>query len=205
MKLRTLLVLILIILMVFIIYIFTKDNQIYYVNFIDTEISDKTYNEYLKEEINNNKKLEYYQSYYKNDYRITDLIRDIKDNIKIEEKNIQNLLIKADVLTIMIGNNELKYKISNTNMNDLFDYSDSLLKDCDELLEILRKYCKEKIFVIGLSNDSGSEYDKLYNYINIRLEDLCKKYNIEFIGDSEQFNGSKNVKIYKKIEKNIDM
>ena len=140
MKLRTFLALIIIILLVFIIYIFTKDNKIYYVNFMDTKISEKTYNEYLKEEISLNKKLEFYKTYYKDDYRITDFIRDITDNIKIDDKNIQNLLIKADILTIMIGNNELTYKISTTNMNDLFDYSDSLLKDCEELLKILRKY-----------------------------------------------------------------
>lgn len=205
MKFKTFLVLIFISFITFMIYFITKDKKIYYVNFMDTKIESKLYNDYLKEDIESKDKLEFYQSYYKDDYRTTDLIRDIENNIKIEEKNIQNLLIKADILTVMIGNNELKYKIDNTKIHELFDYSDSLLSDIEDLFELLRKFCKEKIIFIGFSNTSSNEYDELYSYINLKLEDLCKEYDIIFIDSNNTFDEQENVNIYKKIIKNVDI
>lgn len=203
MKFKTFISLIMIILVIFMIYIFTRDNKIYYVNFMDTNIEDKMYMDYLKEEIESKNKLEYYDSYYTKDYRTTDFIRDINDNIKINNKNIQNLLIKADIITIMIGNNELRYKIKRTEMTELYDYSDSLLNDIENLFKLIRKYCKEKIFFIGFYNDDSEEYDELYSYINLKLEDLCNEYNIVFIDSNSTFDNIQNINIYKKISKNI--
>lgn len=205
MKFKTFISLIIIVLAIFIIYIFTRDNKIYYINFMDTNIEDKMYMDYLKEEIEAKGKLEYYDSYYTRDYRTTDFIRDINDNIKINNKNIQNLLIKADVITIMIGNNELHYKIKQTEMIELYDYSDSLLNDIENLFKLIRKYCKEKIFFIGFYNDDSEEYDELYSYINLKLEDLCNEYNIVFIDSNNVFDNNQNINIYKKISKNVSM
>ena len=148
MKYRILISLILIIFLVFIIYISNIDNKIYYFNLIDNKYEFKTYNELLQSDIND---LERYVNYESdNQYRITDLIRDINDNIKITDKTIQNILIKADITTIRIGNNELNYKISNINMNELFDYFDELLEDLEKLIKLIRKYSKEKIALIGI-------------------------------------------------------
>lgn len=205
MKFKTFISLIIIVLAIFIIYIFTRDNKIYYINFMDTNIEDKMYMDYLKEEIEAKGKLEYYDSYYTRDYRTTDFIRDINDNIKINNKNIQNLLIKADVITIMIGNNELHYKIKQTEMIELYDYSDSLLNDIENLFKLIRKYCKEKIFFIGFYNDDSEKYDELYSYINLKLEDLCNEYNIVFIDSNNVFDNNQNINIYKKISKNVSM
>lgn len=205
MKFKTFISLIIIVLAIFIIYIFTRDNKIYYINFMDTNIEDKMYMDYLKEEIEAKGKLEYYDSYYTRDYRTTDFIRDINDNIKINNKNIQNLLIKADVITIMIGNNELHYKIKQTEMIELYDYSDSLLNDIENLFKLIRKYCKEKIFFIGFYNDDSEEYDELYSYINLKLEDLCNEYNIVFIDSNNVFDNNQNINIYKKISKNVSI
>ena len=63
----------------------------------------------------------------------------------------------------------------------------------------------KKIFFIGFSNSKGEEYDELYSYINLKLEDLCKDYDILFISSDNSFDSNENVKIYKKISKNIDI
>ncbi len=200
MKYRILISLILIIFLVFIIYISNIDNKIYYFNVIDNKYEFETYNELLQSDIND---LERYVNYESdNQYRITDLIRDINDNIKINDKTIQNILIKADITTIRIGNNELNYKISNTNMNELFDYSDELLEDLEKLIKLIRKYSKEKIALIGYFNNN-EYYTELYSYINVRAKDICDKYNIIFIETNNQFNIDENVNIYEKIKKKL--
>lgn len=200
MKCKVIISLFLIVLLVFLIYISNIDNKTYYFNIMDNTYDYDTYNEILKNKINNLEKYVNYET--NNQYRITDLIRDIKDNKKIDGKNIQNILIKADVITIKIGSNDLNYKISNNNMNELFDYCDELLADLEDLFILIRKYSKEKIFVVGyfINNDY---YSELINYINIRTEDLCKTYDLIFISVDNEFTAVENVNIYTKISKKL--
>lgn len=106
-----------------------------------------------------------------NDYRLMDLINDISDNKIItynnKEYRIQNLLIKADKIIISIGSNDIK---SN------YDYLDSLLSDIENLFILIRKYSKEKIYIIGYKENN--EYTK---YLNSKLKSISKRYNIEVI------------------------
>lgn len=198
MKIKFLISLIVIVFSIFIIYIFNIDREIYYFNIIDKEYEFKTYNEFVKENIHNLEK--YVNMENKNDYRITDLIRDIQDNIKVEEKNIQNILIKADMITIMIGNSELNYKLKNTNVNEVYDYIDEFLRDMKNLMELTREYSKETIYFIGFY-DKDEYLAEFYAYINVRMKDLCEYYSIEYIEIKGEFNEELNVNISKKILK----
>ncbi len=164
----------LIFLIVFLIYNFNKDKEIYYFNIMDKE---NNYPNLIKKEI---PKLEKYINYQKTDLRVTDLIRDINDNIVINNKNIQNILIKADLITLSIGNNEIEYKIKNTKVTDLYNYVDEVASDIEELLKLIRIYSKEKIYLIGINIDN-EYYKELIDYLNIKLEDICDSYNVEFI------------------------
>ncbi|MBD9085708.1 hypothetical protein EGP64_03460, partial [bacterium] len=143
MKLKTIITLIIIIFLVFIIYCFNLDKKIYYVNISDLEFKKVTsYNELLSQRLEKDNRLEkYINNFTDKDYRVTDLIRDIETNktIKIKEKEqtIQNALIKSDILTIKMGDNELNYKIDNSEINELFEYSDTLLSDLQQLFELL--------------------------------------------------------------------
>ena len=139
-------------------------------------------------------------NYKINDMRITDLIRDIKDNKKINNKRIQNILVKANLLTLYIGNNEILYKIKNTKVIDLYNYIDEVLKDLEELIKLLRFYSKEEIYLIGFYIDN-EYYSELLNYLNVRIEDICNTYNINYIKQNSLFNAETNVNIYKKIKK----
>ena len=180
MKIKTILFLIIMTLFIFLIYITNKDNEIYYIN-IDSTNSNK-YNEIIKNNYKKNKKLEkYINNFSKEDYRTTDLIRDIKDNKKVNKIAIQNALIKSDVLTLNIGINDINYKIGNTSKEELYNYTDQILIDIDELLKLIRSYSKEKIYYIGIKNNKGISYNDYFEYTNIRLKYICDEYNIYFI------------------------
>jgi len=198
MKIKVFLSLIIIILVVFFIYIFNFKEDKYYFNIMDKNYDYKTYNGMIKDKLD----LKTYVNYVENDYRVTDLIRDIKDNKLIDNKKMQNILIKANIITLMMGNNELNYKIKNIDMTELFEYSNSLLEDIDILFNLMRKYCKEKIFFIGFYN-SDDYYEEIYRYMNLRIKDICEHYDIVYIERKDIFNNKENTNIYKKIVSNI--
>lgn len=180
MKIKTILFLIIMTLLIFLIYLTNKDNEIYYVNIDSTNINK--YNEIIKINYQKNKKLEkYINDFSKEDYRTTDLIRDIKDNKKVNKIAIQNALIKSDILTLNIGINDINYKIGNTSKEELYNYTDQILIDIDELLKLIRSYSKEKIYYIGLKNNKGISYNDYFEYTNKRLKSICDEYNIDFI------------------------
>lgn len=197
MKVKVVLALFLIVVLIFLIYTFNIKNDIFYFNVMDKKYDYDTYNVLLNENLDNVQK---YISYEQDDYRVTDLIRDINDNIIVNNRKIQNILIKADIITLMIGNNELNYKIKNIDMTELFEYSNSLLEDLDDLFKLIRKYSKEKIFFIGFYN-SNEYYEELYRYLNLRIKDMCDSYNIVYIDRLMDFSSEENVNIYKKIIK----
>ena len=180
MKIKTILFLIIMTLFIFIIYLTNKDNEIYYVNIDST--NNNNYNKIIKNNYQKKKKLEkYINDFSKEDYRTTDLIRDIKDNIKLNKITIQNALIKSDILTLNIGINDINYKIDNTNKEELYNYTDQILVDIEELLKLIRSYSKEKIYYIGIKNNKGISYNDYFEYTNKRLKSICDEYNIYFI------------------------
>lgn len=195
MKIKTILFLIIVSLLIFLIYLTNKDQEIYYVN-IDATNGNK-YNEIIKKHYLEKKKLEQYvNEFSKKDYRTTDLIRDIKDNKKINEKTIQNVLIKSDILVLNIGINDINYKIGNTNKEELYNYTDQVLLDIEELLKLVRTYSKEKIYFIGFKNNKGLSYNEYFSYTNKRLKSICAEYNIYFIDIDKEENIDNNVTKY---------
>ena len=176
---RTIIISILVILSIFLIYITNLDRKVYY---LDLSIKDN-YSKDIKKKLSN--KLEKFVSgYTKKEYRTTDLLNDIIDNKKMRVKNkniaIKNALIKADLITLRIGDNDIKYKVL-TNSDDLYDYADSMIDDIEKLIEIVREYSKEKIIYIGLENTYGYKYKKIIDYINSKIKEICDDYKICFV------------------------
>ncbi len=129
--------------------------------------------------------LKKYKNFSKNvDYRIVDLISDINNNEKItynnKEYTYQNLLIKSDKLVFSIGINDLIY-IKNVNINK-YEYIDNLLVDLEDLFKLIRKYNKEQIYFVNYYNILE---DKYIIYLNKRIEDIVKDYNINIIDISK--------------------
>lgn len=184
MKLKKIFAIAVLLLVVFLIYLTTMDKKIYYL-----ALGDSISLEYPKQIANYLEKkdlLEQYRfEFIKDDMRITDLIRDIKDNKKItvvnKEQTMKNALIKSDLITLSIGNEELFYKIRTEKPDILYDYIDDMMKDMEQLFKLLKEYCKEDIFVLGYVNPFSSNMNSYIEYANKKLETLEKKYDISYV------------------------
>ena len=97
-------------------------------------------------------------NYNYNDIRIDDIIRDINNNIRIRNRSIQNLIIKSNSIYIDLNNLYLN-KNSFGDINKFFD--------------VIRKFSKEKVFVILRSDNDIMSKD-----INIWIFKISKKYDI---------------------------
>lgn len=197
MKLKIALFFSIVILSVFLIYLTLLDKSISYLALGDfltvgvTAETPKNYSfadyvyEYLEEK---NVVDEYIKDFADNTYRTTDLIRDIKDNKQIEIdgkiRTLKNALIKADLLTVTVGTNDVISIMSSENSNsNFYDYLDSILVDMEELFGLLRQYCKEDIIVIGYYNPyfGNKKYDSAFSYMNTKVNYLSQKYNIRYV------------------------
>ena len=176
---------ILVFIVVFLIYFFNINKKTYYLSlgdYLSYGINNKTLvdNSYSINIKNYYKKnLGNYVNYSSiDDYRVMDLINDINYNKEIIYNNknykIQNLLIKANLITISIGMNDLIYT---PNLN--YDYVDNLIKDVEDLFVLIRKYNKDKIYYLGFYNIINNT--DIIEYINEKVEKICNKNRITFI------------------------
>lgn len=189
---KKILLILVVVLTVFLIYLFNIDNKIYYlsINSYTNNEDNSDYSERVENYLLSNNKLEIsINDFSKDNYLISDLINDIKNNKKIKVNNkkttLKNSLIKADLFTLFIGMNELNNNIllSNNSLKK-YTYVDNIIVELDTLLSLVREYCKEDIFIIGVYYPN-IEYDKdlvdLYSYYNDSYKQLANKYNIKYI------------------------
>ena len=196
-----------IILAVFIIYLTTIDKKIYFLALGD-EIAlgitrnhyEKSYTEYIKEYLQEKKILETYVEDYKTQgYRITDIINDINNNKEIEEtkKTIKNALIKADLVTISIGTNDIVSKIDQINKMNKIDYNklkkniETINNDLDKMLKLIREYCKEDIILVGIYiNTEDEEINGLIKTTNEKFKQISEKHNVKYIDQYEKLSSN---------------
>ena len=107
---------------------------------------------------------------------------------KNKKKTIQNAIIKADIITIWVGMNEINYKINNTNINELYDYCDTILIDLEELFLMMRKLSKEKIVFINFYNPGDDKYNEVINYLNSKMNSIALEYKIDILDVSHLIN-----------------
>lgn len=148
-------------------------------NSYNIESYDNYYKDYLKN------KYEDYIVYGSKNYRIGELIRDIENNKIINNRTIQNILIKSDLVIIEIGIDEIYMAL---NVSNKYEYLDGMVSDMEKLLNLIRKYCKEKIVLVGYYNPSKEENQKYIDYINDKYYEISEKYKIKFINVSELNN-----------------
>lgn len=148
-----------------------------------------SYDEYVKEYLINEKKYEDYIIYGKSNYKIGELQRDIKNNIDINDRHIQNILIKADLIILEIGIDDLKNILSNNN-NYIYEYLDGIGRNMEELVKLIRSYCKEKILLVGYYNlNLNNNNEEYINYINNIYKSISNKYDIYYL-DVDFLNSS---------------
>ena len=209
MKLKTALVLALTLFIVFVIYLSHIDKKVYYVALGDYQALGLTnegiitygYTDYLKDSLKKENKLEtYIIGYAKNNARITDIIHDIEQNKKIQindkTQTLKNALIKADLVTLSVGMNDLFYKIGvnpdlqTLNYNEVYYHVDEMMEDLEQLFELLREYCKEDIIMTGfyiLIDISNEKLNEILVYVNTRLEETADMYQISIVSINSFF------------------
>lgn len=171
--------------LVFLIYFFNINEKIYYVSlgdFLSYGINnfnkiENSYSENIKKYYESN--LENYVNYsLVDDYRVVDLINDINYNKEIIYKNkkykLQNLLIKANYMTLSIGMNDLIYK-----KNLTYNYVDQLLIEIDNLFKLIRKYNKDTINFLSFYNSINNI--EIIEYSNKRIKKICERNDINYI------------------------
>ncbi len=122
---------------------------------------------------NSNNLMSYNTSFLDKNYRITDIVNDIKFKKEIDNKTILNYIIKADYITLNIGYNDFKSILDDEN---LYENIDKTILDLDELFTLIRQYSKEDIQFLKVQIDP-----KVDSYIESQIKKLCNKHNIEYI------------------------
>lgn len=211
---KKILILGVIILSIFLIYLTTIDKKVYYLALGD-QISlgmtkegyyEKSYTEYIKEHLEEKNKLEIYiNDFQTQGYHITDIINDINNNKEIEEskKTIKNTLIKADLITLSIGNNDIVSKIDDITKLTKIDYNklykniNQITNDLETLLKMLREYCKEDIILVGIYIYTDNEkLSEIISYANEKFKEISEKYDITYIDQYEIITSTKELNIY---------
>lgn len=171
---------------------------------------EESYGDYIQEYLKDKEVLEFYtKDFSKSGYRSIDLLNDLKENkeIKVNGKNItiKNALIKADLVTVSIGANDLFYKLNIGNefdmneFDDIYTYVDETILDVDKLLYELRKSCKEQIMVFGFYNPFTNFSTSLANtvepvilYANTKMENIVRKYDMTYVDIHDTFLSNDN-------------
>lgn len=185
---------------ILIIYLITVDRKVYYVALGDDITTlelenEKGYSNYIRDYLEYYDKLEIYiNQFSKNSYRITDIISAINNNKKeiigIKQKSLKNALIKADLLTVSVGMNDLTSKINNQNIDiidnyqNLYNNVDQITSDLEKLLNLIRQYCKEDIFLVGIYYPyakESQELNRVFSYMNTNFKNVANQYKIRYI------------------------
>lgn len=195
------------------IFFITRDKKVYYLSLGDSLAVGQTpygnveesYSDYIAEYFKDKEILEFYtKDFSKSGYRSIDLLNDINKNKHIQKDGkkitIKNALIKADLVTVSIGANDLFYKLNIgtefdlNGLDDMYTYIDECIIDIDKLLYELRKCCKEQIMVFGFynpftnfSSNLSTTVEPFINYANGKMKNLVKKYDMTYIDIHNSF------------------
>ena len=156
-KLKKLLILIIFIIpTIYIIYIFNNKNNINYTALGDGYaqginsygIEDYGYSDYLKDHfIEINKLKNYNKNFTNKNMTINSLYNDIISNKHINNTNIRQLLRNTDILTLSIGINDLLFKQSIEELNNI-NFKE-IKSQYNLLITEIKKYYYNDIYIIG--------------------------------------------------------
>lgn len=181
MKLLKRIFIILIILITILIYYKFENKKI---NYVAINITEKeNYSDYF---VKNIKKLGKFNKILETKMSSEEILEDIDNNIEIDENiTIQNIINSASIITIMLNPNEI-YNTKTYNELEI------IINNINQILFKIRKISNAKIYFLGFYNIyDNKEIDNKIIYTNSKIENLCKKYKIEYI---DLYNVLKNRK-----------
>ena len=148
-------------------------------------IDGLSYNDYLKEYFINKKSLnKYNDTYAYKNYKISNLINDIKTNDLKEFLNlhINQIIHQSDIITIGIGEEEL-VKLAITNDLDI-TYLKQHIQEYDKLLYLLKENTEATIVIVGFYENKYLDKSNII-ILNSELANIASKYNAIFINISD--------------------
>lgn len=177
----------------YLIYFFNKEEKLNIVALGDGIASGETsynidgisFNDYIKEYYDSKKLLKSYDNKYAfKNYKISELINDLKNNDlhENEELFIKQILHNADLITISIGEEEL-VKLSITEDLDT-DYLKKFINEYDDLMYMLKSITEAKIVLIGFYENNYLDKSKVI-ILNSELSNIAIKYEAIFINISD--------------------
>lgn len=163
---------------------------------------DYGYTDYVRDYLKKENKLGSYLSYAVSGYAIDDVKNDINLNRSIiinnKNQNIRKVLREADIVTITIGANDLLKGINISSVPQLASNKASLVQKIDDIMikldalfELIKRYAKGKIIVVGYYNPLPhlekykNDIDEIVAYVDEKYESLCSKYSIYYVKTSE--------------------
>ena len=171
------------VLVVIFIYIIKNDKKVTYFEISDNTFIGKKAVKYLSSNNYLENKVIYKNN---NNYRLIDLINDLKNNKEIIYNNnkyyINNLLVRSKYIVLNIGHTDIAY-INNSDMEPL-DYIDSFIIDYDEVLKAIRNISKEKIIIIFDYNIKNKYKYYLYNKLIL----LSSRYDLDIVYKNNLLN-----------------
>lgn len=185
----------------YLIYKYTINDKIDYLVIGDSlskgnneyNVSGYGYSDFVKDYlIKENKLASYNKSFTNKDYRIFDIYNILNYNesklVDGEDTSLNQLLEKADLITLSIGMNELYYKLVLNNDN-IYSYVDEMICDMDKVFELIRRINKKDVYVLGYYNLFSTKQD-IFNYLNYKLKKLTDVYKFNYVDMSFMNNNS---------------
>lgn len=152
------------------------------------------YNDYLKDYLEKNNKLNRYYRFSYKDMTLKDLKKDILVNVsEKDENNIKESLRESNLLTMSLGLNDLIYKIdiekslTNTEKENIIK---EIQKQLTETVEEIKKYYKYEIYVIGYYNfyPQKTVEKELLMRLNCELKNNSKRLHYVYVDNSNLNN-----------------
>ena len=171
-------------------------------------VEDYGYTDYISDYLKKENKLKSYVNFAVSGYTTEDVNNDINynKNIKIDNKeiNIKKALRESDLVTISIGANDFLGELKLTSIPSLLEDKNYALKrinsifdSIDTTLELVMKYAKGTIIVVGYYNPLPylekyeDQINEIVDYADQKYQELCDKHDIYYVKVSDEIAKNK--------------
>lgn len=150
-------------------------------------LNNRNYNDYVKEYLTKNNKLDSFNNYFSNN-SINGLIEDIKSNrtirIKENEYYLKKVLRESNLVVIDICMKKVIDNYSKYDINKNYRLFNKMIIEIENLIKEIKKYAKGDILFLGIYNPTNyydSKTDELFYEYNVKLNNISKKYSVYYI------------------------
>lgn len=151
---------------------------------------EKSYSDYIFEHYDREEKIKSYSKEFSElGYTTHDLISDIKNEAKLNNKYLVEEIRKADVITISIGSNNVLQNIDWNNLleldNNIYDLLNEISVEIFYIVESIHEINPNcEVILVGFYNpiynenfDIGFFVDEYFDYMDMTMKENASKYD----------------------------